>query len=167
MKKRHILGAVFLVAFVCVAWYLSAPYVTLWRLRSAVETDDDEALREIVDFPRVRAGLTEDLQGVVGPGIEGRVEGPLAGLGRALGDAAVERIVEAYVSPEGIMALARGRDPTDPGAPPPEEPPEMNISRRGLDTFVVTTETPLGQSPEFVFAREGLVWRMVRIETGL
>lgn len=167
MKKRHVLGAAALVVGLVVAWYLTAPYLTLWRLRDAVEAEDEEALRQIVDFPRVRANLAEDLQGVVGPEIEDRLgDRPLAGLGRMLGNAAVEEIVEAYVSPDGIFALARGRDPTGGGSAP-REPPELTIDRRGLDAFAVTSETPVGRSPEFVFVRQGVVWRMVRIETGL
>lgn len=167
MKKRHVLGAAALLAALVVGWYLTAPYVTLWRLRAAVESEDEEALRALVDFPRVRANLTEDLRGVAGPEIEERIEdSPLAGVGRMLGDAAVEELVEAYVSPEGLFSLTRGRNPRS-GVPPSDEPPELTIRRRGLDTFVATGETELGRSPDFVFTRQGLSWRLVRIDLGL
>ena len=168
MRKGTLAAAAALLGIAAVVWWAASPYLTLWQLREAVVAEDEEALRRIVDFPRVRADLAEDLRGAVGPEIEERLgDRGLGGLGRILGDAAVEEIVEAYVSPDGIFALARGRDPRSGSSGAGGEPPDFTIQRTGFDTFTLTTEAPAGASPTFVFERRGLGWRMVGIETGL
>ncbi len=100
-------------SILAVILYLLSPYVSLWSLRTALETGDDRSLATHVDFPSVRASLKEQLRARLtksgraekDPGVGGSVFGAAAD---ALTSLMVDRAVDTLVTPSGLRALLAG-----------------------------------------------------------
>lgn len=78
-----------------------------------------------------------------------------------LGGYLAERGVDAFVSPQGIAALTRGREP---GADPEAESRDYAIDRDGLSRFTVRFDPGReGRHINLIFRRAGLRWELTRI----
>jgi hypothetical protein len=85
-----------------------------------------------------------------------------------LAPAIIERAVDAYVTPEGMAAIVRGKKPAGASKAEAANPePDYKSEWLDLDTFRVT---PVGQGandpmPSFIFKRQGFAsWELTKIE---
>lgn len=134
-------------------------------------TGDAEALDGLVDFPSVRESLKAQLNAAMMAKMQNDPEmanNPFAGLGMMLAPAIIERAVNAYVTPEGMAAIVRGKKPaeaSDVAAGNTE--PDYKSEWVDLYTFRLT---PVGQTatdpmPSFIFKRQGIAsWELTKIE---
>ena len=177
--SRKLIGwiAILFVILLPVSAWVS-PYWDLYRLRTAVAERDAETVSAHVDFPALR----ESLKGQVMTGVERAIapgdDNPLARLGAAVAAVAVNPMIDAMVSPAGVMAmletgkvrLARpappgdqGRDDADAAAAAENGRRDWSLHYREWGEVVVGTETP--GAGRFVFRRAGLWhWDLVAIE---
>jgi hypothetical protein len=173
--SRKLIGwaAILFVILLPVSAALS-PWWNLHRLRAAVEARDAQAVSAHVDFPALR----DSLKGQVLTGMQKAIApdsgNPLASLGAALAAVAVNPMIDAMVSPAGVMAmLDSGRvalaRPADPAGDRSEadavaaDKRKWSLHYRAWDEVVVGTETP--GAARFVFRRAGLWhWDLAAIE---
>ena len=104
-------------------------------------------------------------------------------LGALLGPTVIDQVVDAAVTPEGVAAIVRsGRaplsevsaaktalpPPPDTAPPPPPGAPQpkakVSFAYTGLNSFRATTTSKDGAQLGWVLAREGLEWKLARIE---
>lgn len=192
-KKRATIGiAVALVAFL--TWVVVAPYLTLYQMKRAAQHYDSAALSSHVDFQSVRASLKEQLDAMFAqrakqdPRLQ---DSPLAALGNAAAGIAAQRLVEVYVTPEGIARLMDGArpaldstrsatqatpgEPTAPGAQAASITPEAQAGQDtqlaqgvqaapdGQGAAVATNTGPTTPSPDFSMAYESFNRFVVRV----
>jgi len=164
------------VLMLLVGWYAASPYLAFHQMRAAAERKDAEAFSEFIDFPAVReslkASLTAKMMEEVGSASD---DNPLAGAGAAFAMAMMGPMIDALISPQGIMLMMQGRklgervesavDPSAATAPPREL--TITSSYSDLDTFDVRVSpqddpaTQLGLR----FKRHGLFsWKLTSIE---
>jgi hypothetical protein len=184
MKRRLWIALVLVAAVLAAGAYLGSPFFAFRALSEAADAGDTARLERLVDFPRLRASLKDQLNArLIGSLQGGSVgDGPFGALGALLGPTIVDRVVEATVTPTGVAAIVRsGRAPVTDAAPPTQAPPEppptpaapakdsrdTRFAYDGLNRFRVTTtvkeapDSPLG----WVLERRGLIgWRLVAIE---
>lgn len=111
MQKRSIAKPfVVLVVLFAGVWLYFAPYMALHRLQGAAQAGDEQAMRELVDFPSLRESVKQNVTGVVEHGIGSR-GGPLAQLGGMLAGRVASPVVDAFVTPQGVAALTTGQRP--------------------------------------------------------
>ncbi len=192
-RKLVVLGGA--VGLVLILAYFASPYATLYRLKGAVERNDAVFVADRVDFPQLR----ESFKGAIMARLaqetaEGEGDG-FEALGAALGALMVGPMVDAFVTPEGLVQMMQGRDldemmNEEAGAsePPPTTTPDegpreggsdggMDVSRMGyenLNRFAVTLAggpagSSEGETATLLFSRQGLIgWKLsgVRIERG-
>ena len=174
MKKISI-GII--VAFV-IGYIFTTPYLTIYHMKTAAANHDGEALSEYIDFPALRQNLKDQLNVKLGKGIlpEAMDDNPLATLGSALGAAfggmLVEKMVDVYVTPSGIMELMRGEKPEEEGTggatekQTPSEPfTDVSMSYESFSKFSVTTKknTELADEIKFIFRRKGMGWKLTEM----
>jgi len=106
MKKIAAL-IVFLVAV-----YVAYPYFALYRLGEALRAQDLDAVEGKVDWPRVRQGIKEDVNAALLARFKPDDANPLAGLGVALAGKLAGPVVDATVTPAGLVAVANADRPT-------------------------------------------------------
>jgi hypothetical protein len=96
--------------------YSAYPYVALYRLGAAVGTGDAAALAVLIDWDAVREGIKEDIADAVtelpAPRSEDDSKLPPFGYSFVRGMAASR--VDANVTPETLLSLVRGPDPSLP-----------------------------------------------------
>jgi hypothetical protein len=116
MAKRKVwLGAGALC--VLVALYVAYPYHTLHRIEDALESGDQTALEDLIDWPSLREGLKDDLNTLATRALAEQAApsgDPQVALGMGIAaifvPVLVQRTVDTYVTPAGIAALMR-REP--------------------------------------------------------
>jgi len=136
MNKRLKAGAIALVALGALTSYAS-PYWTIYQMRSAIETRDPEKFSRYVDYPALRENLKAQIvlslkEQLPSP----EKDNPFAGLGQMIGLAMVNTVVDAMVSPAGVMALMAGEKPAaKPSQPAPAPGPANPKKEAAKDTL--------------------------------
>lgn len=170
MNKR-VLATIAVVATLFGTAYLASPFWAAHRFRQAAIAADIDRLDAAVDFPAVRESLKSQMTVAITAKMASDPEmrsNPFAGLGMALMPTIVGRMVDGFVTPEGISALMkRGRLDTAASAKPAPDI-DYGYAYHGLDRFAVTVRAPEmmpDDAPKFVFERRGLFsWKMIRLE---
>jgi hypothetical protein len=94
------------------ALYVAYPYFALYRLGEALRMQDLDAVGDKVDWPRVRQGVKDDVNAAVLAKVKPDDANPLAGLGVALAGTLASPVVDATVTPAGLVAVANADRPT-------------------------------------------------------
>lgn len=167
------IAILFVILLPVSAWV--SPYWDLYRLRTAVAERDAETVSAHVDFQALR----DSLKGQVMTGVQRAIapgdDNTLARLGAAVAAVAVNPMIDAMVSPAGVMAmletgkvrLARpapreegGQDDADAAGRARQD---WTLHYRTWSEVMVGTDAP--GAGRFVFRRAGLWhWDLVAIE---
>jgi len=99
--------AVLVVLGILLAGYIAYPYLALHALVSAVESGDPAQIEPKVDWPAVRQGFKDDLNGAIAGKAADKPDNGLAMLGMALGAKLVGGAIDALVTPEGLAGMIR------------------------------------------------------------
>ena len=163
------------------AWYAYSPYQTVHAMKAAGEHRDGEALAEHIDFPSVRASIKEQINARLLKVVkEESEENPVKALGAAFGGMLVDKLVDAYVTPAGLMQMMEGERPEDvvadeiaseitgkSEASQNEKKPFQNASYsyESLDRFVASVkDDKSGEEIRFVLTRSGIAkWQLTEI----
>jgi hypothetical protein len=104
MRKWYLLGAALLAAA-----YLAYPYLTLYWIDQALLTNNRVALQRLVDFPKIRASLKDDVKlGLIDQAQAQDGKGEILGIfGAALTallvPTVVDTAVDEMVTPEAVL----------------------------------------------------------------
>ena len=158
MKKARWL--ILLVVAAAITWLWVSPSRAVEGLRAAAREGDPEELSYYVDFPVLRENLKTDIKASMIGKRKRDSDDPLAGLGVLLGSTMIDGLVDTFVSPSAIAAVARGYRPN---AERSEEKP-YDIKRRRPNSFVVEFDNSSRDTPRLVFSRRGLGWQLTRID---
>lgn len=170
-----------LLAVLALAGYVVAgPYLAIRGITQAIQQQDTGRLQRYVDFPALRVNLKAQLDDYLvrqaGPQLQSSLLGAFA-LSMAGGVTAAG--VDAMVTPLGIGALLQGRSlwkrasgdtvGGDSYARPVPADPLKEAEHRFESTsrFTATVHGEDGQPLVFVFARDGLRWKLVDIRLPL
>jgi hypothetical protein len=103
---------VLIIAAFCALAYVAYPYVTLARLGAALGSGDAKTLEKLVAWGQVREGIKEDICDDVSDAPATGDTG-LRPFGFSFAHSVASNIVDAHVSPHGILAAARRFDPAN------------------------------------------------------
>ena len=105
--RKTILVAVALAATGWLAW----PYYAVYRITKAVDEGDTVKLEQYVSWPSVRQGIKDDLNAVLAYRLANDPEasGAVGGLGAILLPAAINQMVDSYMTASGLAELLRAR----------------------------------------------------------
>jgi hypothetical protein len=176
MKRHRIVAAGAIAALLLVAitaW--ASPYWELRQLRAAAGRHDGDAVSAHVDFPALRDSVKTQLAATVHRELGGTSgeTNPIAGFGQAVALAFLDPMVDALVSPAGVIAmlengkvnLAKRRTPAESEHQAQKDAdgkPKYAVGYRSWDTFVLTWTASDGS---LVFKRHGLWgWKLSGIE---
>jgi hypothetical protein len=177
--RKAVVIATLITSVAALGSYFS-PHLTLYQMKRAIESRDADAFSEYVDFPALRENFKGQMMAKMNQDMSSQeMKGnPFAGLGQALATAFVGPMIDAMVSPAGVIAMmnsgkvtplpvaAKGRAvPVSDAAP--NQTPNYSVSYKGWNRTVVRVND---QGKEqvgfgFVFKRDGLwSWKLSAVE---
>lgn len=170
-NKKLMLGVVVLLA---AGWIYAAPYLAVRSMKSAAESGDAMALADHVDFPALKASLKASLAAEMTRQMA-REDDAFAALGVAMAGVIINPMIDALVSPEGLAAMMKGRQP-DPGRQAgagaqrgglgaSEADPVLEMGYETFNRFAVRVSDKVDPKRELtmVFLRDGLSWKLSAI----
>jgi len=168
MRKWIAIGAALVLLLGGV--YLGSPYYAIHSLRAAARDADTDKLEDSVDFPAVRESLKSQMSAAMMTKMQNDPEmrdNPFAGLGAMMIPTIIDRMIDSFVTPDGIAAMMRGQKPTD--AVKADENPDVESSSAyvGLDRFRVRLHNKASdeEGPSFLLERRGFAtWKLIRVE---
>jgi hypothetical protein len=176
MKNKLIIGGA-VVATLLAETSCFSPHWTLYQMRTAMEKRDAGAFSKYVDFPALRESFKAQMMVALNQKMGGdKAEGnPFAAKGQALATALVGPLIDAMVTPAGVIAMMNSGTPKPTEAvvtaakkSPPAEPatmPPMRVSYEGWSKVTVQSIDSGEGAGCFVFKRQGLwSWRLSSVE---
>ncbi|RIH87841.1 hypothetical protein Mterra_01109 [Calidithermus terrae] len=148
-----------LVLALAYAWF--SPYLALRGIQRAIQGNNPSALERYVDFPRVRESLKAQLNRLL---LEeaSKDDTGFGALGLMLAGPMVDRLVDAFVTPEGLASVGTGVAPQQGDL---EAVRDWGVQRRGFSEVLVHREGSPGEG--LVMERRGLGWKVVRLQINL
>lgn len=199
MKKPALL--LVLVLALLGGYFVASPYLALKGLGQALDSGDQSALEEHVDFPALRQNLKEQLNVAFARQLgDSKSDHPLAGFAATLAGAFMDPVIDAFVTPAGMSQLLRGnarRHATNDanndagnnagntggneatGSAPqdgsgnatadttPDPFAEADTAFESASRFRVTLHQADGDKLDLFLRREGLSWKLYRIDLPL
>jgi hypothetical protein len=144
--------------------YVAYPYVTLYRLGSAIRGADAATLESLVNWPAVREGIKEDICDLA-PEPESKTAGSLPPFGASFMRGIASNAIDQAVTPQALLAAAtpspsRASRPKERGA-------DVHVAWAFFDsptTFTVSLHAP-GQAEPFRLEMDlhNGAWRVQRV----
>ena len=107
--RKTILAIVALLVFIVGIAFYFTPYWTIHKMKRAAINKDSDAFSEYVDYPSLRESFKAMLNASMASEMATDLSGnPFEALGAALAAAMVNKIVDAYVTPESLAMMMRG-----------------------------------------------------------
>ncbi|WP_027883565.1 DUF2939 domain-containing protein [Meiothermus rufus] len=157
--KKPTLWPVLLVALAGLMAYLwFSPYLTLWGIQRAIQSNNPKALERYIDFPRVRESLKADLNRVLLEQVS-RDQSGFAALGLLFVAPLVDQMVDVFVTPEGLASIGTGEEPQKGNL---EAVRDWRVKRQGLSKVLLHHK----DNPEegLLMERQGLGWKVMRLQ---
>lgn len=167
--KKLIAGGLIVLA-VLLGFYIGSPYMAVRSLRNAAFEGNSDKIEAKVDFPAVRESLKSQLTASMMTSMNSDPDmrdNPFSGIGAMIMPAMIDRMVDSFVTPEGIAASIRGQKPTDKAKL--ENNPDI-VSRTeyvNLDRFRVRVSNRKAEKNglSLLFERRGFAsWKLIRLE---
>ena len=123
------------------AGYVAYPYVTLYRLGSAIQSADATTLESLVDWPAVREGIKEDVcdLGSADPGPKTATALPPFGASFVRG--ITSNSIDKSITPQALLAAAT--TPLPASQPPAPQGADVHVNWAFFDsptTFLVSLQ---------------------------
>ena len=170
---RKSIAVLSIAAGVFAVYFVATPYITVHQMKSAAERRDGETLSEYVEFPSVRQSLKDQMNAMFAKKLTEDDElksNPFGAFGVALAGMMVDKMVDAYVTPAGMIQLMAGEKPVakakkGEGSRATARKPlsDASMSYESLNKFVVRVNGSDGGEGKFVLRRHGLTWKLTDI----
>lgn len=191
-KTVFVLGGT--LGLVLILFYFASPYWTLYQLKRAVDRNDGVFVADRVDFPQLRESFKGAVMANLAKEAAKGEEDDIGALGAAFGAMMVGPMVDALITPEGLIQMMQGRamdampdedpgtleTPSQAGGIEAQEGGEseggMDVSNMGYETlnrFSVTIAGGMGGLAgekglfTLLFSRRGLAgWKLTGVRIG-
>lgn len=171
MNVRVIIAGVVAVLVLLLGYVVATPYIAVSQMQAAAQARDGQALAEYIDFVAVRQSLTNQLTAMLADEMtQSSDDGAMGLLGAAFGSKIIELLLDAIVTPEGLIAVLNGDSMTDvldqnaTQSSTTSANTSVSMGYQSLDTFGVTiTNTDTQSATTLLLRRDGLSWRLSEI----
>lgn len=160
-NSRWIVPAVIVVLVLGFAYLWFSPYLALRGIRQAIQHNDPSGIERYVDFPRVRESLKSQLNRALMSEVN-KDDSGFGALGLAFAGPIIDRLVDAYITPEGLASIGTGENPEQGDV---ETVRNWQVQRRGFSEVLIHPK----DSPNdgLIMERRGLGWKVVRLQINL
>lgn len=168
MKAIKFLVGLVLIALV--GYFFASPYLTAYKIKEAVAKGDGKSLASYVDFEALRQSFKDQLSAIMASEMkDGSADDPFAGLGALFSGAMIDKMIDAYVTPEGLSTLIKREGPAlgEEGSAKggkTSSASKVSMSYESLNRFIITIKgDTVGQDMKVVLERSGFAWKVTEI----
>ena len=171
--NKKLIGA--LIAFVVVicGYLYATPYLALNNIKKAAQAGDSDTVSKYIDYPSVRQSFKDQMNAMMAKELMNQDTDGFAALGAMLASTMVDKIVDGFVTPEGMTLMLKGKNlkdaeqdsrDTQTAETQEESKPEYEAGYTSMNDFEVIIKDQ-GQSKEVkvLMVRDGLSWKIHKI----
>ena len=173
---RKIFSVLAAMAVLLVAYIAAGPYLTVYHIKQALDKSDTVKLEKHINFPAVRQDVKQQIQQKLELELSKSANNnPMTQLlGNAFLNNMADKLLESYVTAEGIQQLMQG---VDPAASTDQRKHTTHTSNSDAalsgartyfhshDTFLVDVKTnKQGDIMTLRLSRTGLTWQLTGIQ---
>ncbi len=165
-SKKIWVFALFLVIFI--GYVIAGPYLTMYKLKSAIVEKDAEGISQYIDFPALRQNLKAQFNKSLVDNASSELAGnPFAGFAVALSTQLVDGMINSFMTPEGLAGLMGGgktyekKKSTQNTKEDPELFKEASFVYESISKFSVSIPVENDESVKIILTRNGLSWKVV------
>jgi Protein of unknown function (DUF2939) len=146
--------------------YVAYPYVTLYRLGSAIQGADAATLESLVNWPAVREGIKEDVCDLASGDPGPKTGGALPPFGASFMRGIASSAIDLAVTPQALLA-ATYSSPSLPASRPARHGADLHVNWAFFDsptTFMVSLQAPgQGEPLKVEMDLRNGEWRVQRV----
>ena len=173
--NKKILGSVVALVIAIVGYLYASPYLVLNSIKTAAQNGESEKVSQYIDYPSVRQSFKDQINAMMMKEMANQKDDGFAALGAMLASTMVDKMIDGFVTPEGMTLMLQGKDlkqsaqqsmgGQDSSNQENEEPkPEYEAGYTSLNDFeVVIKDQDQSKEVKVLMARDGLSWKIHKI----
>ena len=148
--------------------YATGPVFALQALKNAILAENQQYLREHIDFPVLRRNLTEQFHTSVESNLPtGMKNNPLAAMASNFASSVAGAMVESLVTPQGVLHYFDANDRSKLEALTlPQLIQKIRLHFNSITIASIAVDKQDADSPRLIFQQSGMSWKLVNIEIG-
>ena len=172
MNKKLIGALIAIVVVICGYWY-ATPYLALNSIKKAAQAGDSDTVSKYIDYPSVRQSFKDQMNAMMAKELMNQDTDGFAALGAMLASTMVDKMVDGFVTPEGMTLMLKGKNLKDAEqdsqdaqtAETQEQPkPEYEAGYTSLNDFeVVIKDQDQSKEVKVLMVRDGLSWKIHKL----
>ena len=171
--NKKIIGAIIALAVAICGYLYATPYIALNNIKKAAQAGDSETVSKYIDYPSVRQSFKDQMNAMMAKELMNQDTDGFAALGAMLASTMVDKMVDGFVTPEGMTLMLKGKNLKDAEqdsqdaqtAETQEQPkPEYEAGYTSLNDFeVVIKDQDQSKEVKVLMVRDGLSWKIHKI----
>lgn len=171
--NKKILGAIIALVVVICGYLYATPYIVLNSIKKAAQAGDSDTVSKYIDYPSVRQSLKDQMNAMMAKELINQDNDGFAALGAMLASTMVDKMVDGFVTPEGMTLMLKGKnlkgaeqDSRDTQTAENEEKPkpEYEAGYTSMNDFkVVIKDQDQSKEVTVLMARDGFSWKIHKI----
>lgn len=109
MNKKILAAIVALLVVICGYLYAS-PYLAINSIKKAAQAGDSEKVSKYIDYPSVRQSFKDQMNAIMMKEMANHKDDGFAALGAMLASTMVDKMVDSFITPEGMTMMMKGKD---------------------------------------------------------
>ena len=171
--NKKLIGALIAIVVVICGYLYATPYLALNNIKKAAQAGDSDTVSKYIDYPSVRQSFKDQMNAMMAKELMNQDTDGFAALGAMLASTMVDKIVDGFVTPEGMTLMLKGKNlkdaeqdsrDTQTAETQEESKPEYEAGYTSMNDFEVIIKDQ-GQSKEVkvLMVRDGLSWKIHKI----
>lgn len=172
MNKKIIGVIIALLVLIC-GYLYATPYLALNTIKKAAQAGDSDTVSKYIDYPSVRQSFKDQMNAKMAKELMNQDNDGFAALGAMIASTMVDKMIDGFVTPEGMTLMLQGKDLKDAAQSSEansttqtneEEQAEYKTRYTSLSDFEIVIQEPNDSKAVTVkMVRDGLSWKIHKI----
>ena len=171
--NKKLIGALIAIVVVICGYLYATPYLALNNIKKAAQAGDSDTVSKYIDYPSVRQSFKDQMNAVMAKELMKQDNDGFAALGAMLASTMVDKMIDGFVTPEGMTLMLQGRDLKDvtrnstqqePIDTKEEHKPDYEAGYTSFNDFDIVIYSPeKTKEVKVKMVRDGLSWKINQI----
>lgn len=171
--NKKLIGVLIAILVVICGYLYATPYIALNSIKKAAQAGDSDTVSKYIDYPSVRQSFKDQMNAMMMKEMVNQEDGGFAALSTMLASTMVDKMIDGFVTPEGMTMMMKGKDLKDAAqsseANSTSETKEENQAEyktryTSFSDFEVVIQDPNDSKAVTVkMVRDGLSWKIHKI----